>query len=91
MYECVLRDIHALPRTGDAGQLRRFLIAAVVQGGATFGEAEAKELYGRRLGSLLNNIDHCLISDCDDFLASLNQSHPDALPSQWKARAERVH
>jgi hypothetical protein len=86
LHECILRDVSRLPRDGDFGKLRAFLVDAVVHGGDTFQWRSEKPTYGPRLAHLLEGADHVLWSDARDYLAAINTAYPDALPDRLKPR-----
>jgi hypothetical protein len=86
LHECVLRDVSRLPRDGDLGKLRAFLVDAVVHGGDTFRWRSEKPAYGPRLAHLLEGADHVLWSDGRDYLAAINTAYPDALSDRLKSR-----
>jgi hypothetical protein len=75
-----------LPREGDVGKLRAFLVDAVVRGGDTFRWRSENQAYGPRLAHLLEGADHVLWSDARDYLVAINAAYPDTLPDRLKPR-----
>ena len=78
MYEVILNAVKRLRRDGFEGQLRMFLIRSIIHGGNNSWRYANNHDYGRKLTTLLSQVDHILVHDVDDYVAELKKAYPDA-------------
>ena len=76
MHEVIMLRISLLPLDGSEGQMRKFLIQSLIQGG----RLDADRVYGDRLGTYFCMADDLLQHEFGDYRDAVRKAYPGAIP-----------